>query len=86
MPGSITSYTFQVYGVLHPANAPLFDIVAGLIRALKNPKPLPTVLQHLRHEWEIVQAALFVQSCQDLIPAPDLDPFSGLQLQARFRA
>ncbi len=56
------------------------DRIAGLMRALVNLKPLTTKCEHFRHEWKIVEAAVFVQSQEDLFPAPDFDPISDLEL------
>jgi hypothetical protein len=58
---AITPYAFQVDSVLHPTNAPTQDVIASLIGALENPESLPAILQHLWHEWEVLQAAVLVQ-------------------------
>ncbi len=68
-------------GILHPAAFVVVNRVTRLVGAFVNTKTLSAELEHLRHEGEIFQAAVFVERGQDLFTAADLHPIPGLQIQ-----
>jgi hypothetical protein len=67
--------------VFHPPNAPSLDIVAGLVSTFENLKLLATILKHLRHKWQALQAAEFIQARQDFFFAADFNPLPGFEVQ-----
>ena len=67
-----------------PSTAGLANRVAGLVRPLVNSEPLTAVLKHLRHEWQSVQAAIFVKCTEDLFLASDFHPITGSKFHGAF--
>jgi hypothetical protein len=82
MPVSAAADAFQMHRVFHSANCPRrVTRIARFIRALKNTEPLPTVLEHFGHEWQVLEASTAVECCENLFPAPDFYPFAGPQIE-----
>jgi hypothetical protein len=74
--------SFEMHGSFKPASTNWKDRIAGLVGPLVNLKPLAAKREHFRHEGKIVKAAVFVQSQQDLLAAPDFYPISGPEPEA----
>ena len=53
--------------IAHAASGRPIYCVARLVRPFADSKPLPAVLKHLRHEWEVLQSPILVERAQDLI-------------------
>jgi hypothetical protein len=52
-------------------------VIARLQHAPGDVKSLPAQFDHLRHEWESIEAALAVESAQDLLWRPYFDEITG---------
>src|SRR5258708_10567064 len=78
---TIAANTLQMNGILHPAAFVVVNRVTRLMGTFVDTKSLAAECEHLRHEGEIFQAAVFVERAQDLFAAPDLHPIPRLQIQ-----
>ena len=81
MAGAVATRAFQMHRILHPASAGLPDVVAGLVRDLRNAHPLPAKGEHLGLEWQAVEARVLVQRGEDLFLRTDDDPIAGAQAE-----
>src|SRR5260370_10560544 len=78
---TIVANTLQMNRILHPAAPVVVNRVTRLMGMFVATKSLAGECEHLRHEGEIFQAAVFVERGQDLFAAADLHPIPGPQIQ-----
>jgi hypothetical protein len=71
--------SFEMHSPFDTASANWKDRIAGLVGSLVNLKPLAAKCKHFGHERKIVEAAVAVQGCEDLLAAPDFYPVSGAE-------
>src|SRR5437868_2408160 len=69
---AIAAHTGEMHRIVHAADAPRLDVVAGLIRPFIDTKALPAILKHLRHKRHSAQPAIFVERRLDLLRGADL--------------
>ena len=70
---TVATKTFEVNGVLHPAERGPVDRVARLVGAPVDAKAPAAEPQHLRHEGQRVERAALVERAEDLLRRADLD-------------
>jgi hypothetical protein len=63
-----------------PPPACTIDRVARFVRSFVDSESLAAILKHLRHEWQSVQATIFVKGLQDFLLASNLHPIPGSKL------
>src|SRR5882724_11172593 len=68
-------------GVGHPPSSGSVHGVAGLVRPFPNPASLPAILEHLRHEGQLVELPLLIQGRQYLLFAPDFRPITAAEVK-----
>src|SRR6266446_1830750 len=73
---SIAAVVLQVDGTRHLSTADTQCGITGLVSPFANPHGHAAILKHLRHEWQLVQLALGVQCCENLLLRSYLHPFA----------
>ena len=71
--GTVAPKIFEMDGVLHPAERPPINRVAGLVRPAAHSEPLSTEAEHLGHERQRVERAARVERAEDLFLASNLN-------------
>jgi hypothetical protein len=71
-----------VHRIFDAAQAPLLDVVASLVGALRHAKTLAAVLQHFGHERHRVKLAVLVESGKNLLATGDFNQFAGDEVEA----
>ena len=82
MSSTVAAYAVEMHGTRHSADTPgHVRWIAGFIGTLGNAKALSAITQHLRHERQIIEAAAFIERRQDLLAAPNFNPFPGFEIK-----
>jgi hypothetical protein len=78
---SVASDLLQVYGIAHPPRSSFCDRIASFVRSLEDFKLPAAVFQHFRHEWKLVQPAVFIKRAKDFFFAPHFNDFPGAKIE-----
>jgi hypothetical protein len=72
-----------MHGVLHAPAPGLFYGVARFISSFEYFELLSTILEHLRHEWKLIEFAIFIKSTEYFFLGPHLNNFSDSEVQRK---
>src|SRR5216684_4817304 len=82
---TVAAKAFQMNCIFHPAALVVINRVARLVGTFVDAKTLAAECEHLRHERQIFQAAVFVKGDQYLFTAADLHPIPSFQIPRRIQ-
>src|SRR3954454_940166 len=78
---SVAPDVLKVNAARHLPAADSHGRIAGLVGTFAHAQRLPTIPEHLRHEWQLLELALLVQRTENLLLRPDLHPFTSAEAE-----
>src|SRR5262249_54874452 len=76
---SITAVVLQVDGARHLPTADAYGRITGLVGPFANSHCNSAILKHLRHEGQLIEPAVGVQSRENLLLRSYLHPLTGTE-------